>query len=371
MEKIGIVTLNGYVNYGNRLQNYALQEAIEMLGFECETIINKTLVGNNLTKKEKIAEFLSKSVKDKYRIVYTKLNNKRYEEINVKRTKIFKDFSMKYINETKFSIELGRIPKSLHEEYKYFVAGSDQVWNPNYPEVSEVNFLTFAPENKRIAYAPSFGVSNIPKKYEEKYRTWISGINCISVREDAGADIIKNLTERDSSVVIDPTMLLTKEKWLTIARAGENKPQNKYILTYFLGGIPKEYYKKIINISKKYDLEIINLADNKDKKHYVTGPSEFIDYINSASLFITDSFHGCVFSLLLETPFIVCNRVTGLKSNSIGSRIDTFLNKFKLESRRIDKINDSILFDCNYNEANKILEIERQKSWEYLKKSLK
>lgn len=61
----------------------------------------------------------------------------------------------------------------------------------------------------------------------------------LSVREDAGAKIIKDLTGRDAPVLVDPTLLLTKEKWLFIAKEADNKPKKKYMLTYFLGGVPR------------------------------------------------------------------------------------------------------------------------------------
>lgn len=378
MDKVAIVTLNGYFNYGNRLQNYALQESIKMLGFECETLKIDSY------KKGKIEEFnkvyklkdwvLNKNFQDKIWSVYSKINSKKLYEIKKNRENIFKEFSFIYINESNESIKKDYIPNNIIKKYKYFVAGSDQVWNPNDPTVSELNFLTFADVNKRITYAPSFGVSLIPEQFKLDYREWINGIDKLSVREESGAKIIKELTGRKAEVVIDPTMLITKEQWLNIAKKSNNKPKNPYILTYFLGAISKDIEKKINKISKKYNLEIINLASMKHIEHYTNGPSEFIDYINSANLFITDSFHGCVFSLLLETNFIVCNRTSLDKKKAMNSRIETFLDKFKLNERRfenIDNIDKNKLFNYDYTQAIQILEIERKKSWDYLRSSLK
>jgi exopolysaccharide biosynthesis predicted pyruvyltransferase EpsI len=103
----------------------------------------------------------------------------------------------------------------------------------------------------------------------------------------------------------DPILLLTKEKWLSIAKEASNKPKDKYLLTYFLGGIPTQYKKEIKKTAKENNLEIINLGDIKEKDTYQTGPSEFIDYINNCSVMFTDSFHGTVFSILFEKPFVV------------------------------------------------------------------
>ncbi|HHD2769994.1 TPA: polysaccharide pyruvyl transferase family protein, partial [Clostridium perfringens] len=257
------------------------------------------------------------------------------------------------------------------KKYKYFISGSDQVWNPNDKTVTEYNFLTFAPKEKRLTYAPSFGVSKIPEKFKEDYKKWLSDIENISVREEAGAKIIKELTGKNAKIVVDPTMLLDKKKWLSIAKEDKNKPQKEYLLTYFLGGIPKEYQKNIKYFSKKYNLEVVNLANIKYEKYYCNGPSEFIDYINSAKLFMTDSFHGCVFSLLMETPFIVCDRKGHSKSENMSSRIDTFVKKFKLESRKFENIKENELFNNDYTNSKTILEKEREKAWNYLNSIIK
>lgn len=192
----------------------------------------------------------------------------------------------------------------------------------------------------------------------------------LSVREEAGAKIIKELTGKDAFVHVDPTMLLTKEQWLSISETPLNKPSKPYLLTYFLGDIPIKRMKKLKEIAKNNNLELVNLAQIKDRKSYLTGPKEFIDYINSASVLCTDSFHGAVFSILLETPFIIFNGEG--KTPSMNSRIETLLKKFNLESRFFDKIklNDDV-FEINYSHIDNILEKERNNSLNYLKNALK
>lgn len=373
MSKVGIITLNGYFNYGNRLQNYALQEFIKMNGYECETIINETFIDKSdiilNNKKNKLQRVLNKDLKYIYNKVYNKINKNKINKINTKRSEIFKEFSKQYINETNFSIRLGEIDINLEKEYKFFVAGSDQVWNPFDALVSEVSFLTFAPKNKRISYAPSFGVYDIPQQERENYKKWLSEMKHISVREDAGAKIVKELTGKEVPVVIDPTMILTKEQWLSVAKKSKAKPKKKYLLTYLLGGGSKEHKQKIKEISDKYNLEIVNLGTIKDVEHYVTGPSEFIDYINDASVFFTDSFHGCVFSMLLDTPFVVCTRMGQDSKTSMESRIDTLLDKFELQDRRYSNINNIDIFNCDYTRSNELLDMERKKAWDYLSNS--
>lgn len=368
MKKIAIFTINGNPNFGNKLQNYALQKVLRDLNFESETIINNTCIPRSSKTTKQL--FIESNLNEKIEIIKTKLSvefNKNYE---LKRKNRFDTFTKNYIREMDFSIELGKVPENFHNNYNYFIAGSDQVWNPNIPAVSELSFLNFAPKEKRLTYAPSFGVSSIPKQYEENYKKWLMGIDNISVREEEGANIIETLTGKKSRVVIDPTMLLTKNEWIDISKISKEKPKNNYILTYFLGNKSKEVQQKINNIAKNNNLNIVNLASLKDKKYYLTDPSEFIDYINDASIFFTDSFHGCVFSLILETPFVVCDRVGHTKEENMSSRINTFVRKFKLESRKFENIIDENIFIYDYKESNMILEGERKSSYNYLKEIL-
>lgn len=369
MKKIGIFTLNGNPNFGNKLQNYAMQKILKDFNFDSETIINTThLPREKRTNKEL---FLQGNLDYKIKMIKNKFNYERYKNLNEKRKASFNQFTKKYIKEMKFSIGLGDIPDNFHEEYEFFIAGSDQVWNPHIPAVSELSFLTFAPKEKRLTYAPSFGVSNIPLNYQKEYKKWLMGIENLSVREQQGADIIYNLTGKQAKVHVDPTMLLTKEEWLNISKIAKEKPSEKYILTYFLGDIDKEIKIKLKGIAKKNQLKIVNLASEKDKKYYMTDPSEFLDYINDAQLFITDSFHGCVFAVLLETPFVVCDRKGHSKEENMSSRIDTLVNKFGLQSRKFNNVIDREIFRCDYDAAKRILELEREISMEYFRDILK
>lgn len=377
MGKVAIVTLNGYFNYGNRLQNYAVQEVLKSYGFEVETLIininNTNKKVNNNRLKRKMKNLKGKSLKDIYiqaeRRLWSSFNKNEISESKLIRTEIFKKFTKDYINETNFLFTGNSINESIVDKYDYFVTGSDQVWNPDYISGSSIYFLTFAPVEKRISFSPSFGVSEIPLENQEDYKKWIYEMKHLSVREEAGAKIIKKLTGRDALVLLDPTMMITKKQWLSIANKPSNISAKKYLLTYFLGNISDEYNKKIKKIARENDLKIINLANIRDKESYRTGPSEFIYYINSASVFCTDSFHGAVFSILLETPFIVFERKDG--NPSMYSRIDTLLNTFKLTSRKVNNIStNEQIFNVNFSHVSEILDKERNKTFNYLSKSL-
>jgi len=375
MKKIAVFTLNGYFNYGNRLQNYAAQEVLKSLGFKVETVIvkNKPLPSTTSLTVIRINNIRNMHFKEVVkRILYkfwSMVNKNKSRVLENKRTEIFKKFTVDNIIETKFSISDDYIPDELISNYDYFITGSDQVWNPSFNYGSSIYFLTFAPKCKRIAFSPSFGVSEIPLEHQENYQKWLSEMRNLSAREDAGAKIIKKLTGKDALVLVDPTMMLTKEKWLSVSNKATNLTDKKFLLTYFLGGIPDEYKEKIKKIAKDNNLRIVNLGDIKDFEMYQTGPAEFIGYSNSASLFCTDSFHGVVFSILMETPFIAFER-RGI-AESMFSRIETLLRKFKLESRKVNNItSDNQVLDVDFSHIPPILEAERNKTLDYLKNAL-
>jgi hypothetical protein len=374
-KKVGIITLHGYENYGNKLQNYALQEIIKELGYEAHTLIitdtKRKSSGNKFLST--IKANIDKPINIICKKIVNKINKKlyyyRYSEIIKRRTSLFKEFSNMYLNEQFYSNRQSEL-EMINKNYDYFIAGSDQIWNPQYINNSGLDFLVFADENKRIAYAPSFGMDNIPEECKKNYIKWISKMKYLSVREVSGVAIIKELINRDVPVLVDPTLLLSKDRWLNVSKLAHNKPKDKYLLTYFLGGMTKEIKKSVNNIAKKYNFQIVHLANINEKKSYVTSPCEFIDYINSASLVFTDSFHGVVFSILMEKPFVVYKRIT--ESFSIYSRIETLLDMFQLKSREAINIkkNEKELFSVNYSHIQPILEIERNEAINYLKKAL-
>lgn len=367
MKKIAILTLNGYYNYGNRLQNYATQEVLKSLGFDVETVPVDRSNDSDKKLSKRLARISSiGELKTKIRI---RINNYLNKDIIRERKDKFIRFSKEHINETEYTISNNDIPIDLSKRYDYFVVGSDQVWNPNNLHGTSFYFLTFAENRKRISYAASFAISEIPDEYIERYKKWLSEMHRISVREEAGAKIVKELIGKDAEVLVDPTIMLSKESWLSIAKEADYKPQKGYILTYFLGNISKETKNKINEIAKENKLEIINLTSMKNKRVFTSGPSEFIDLVSSASLLCTDSFHGVVFSILMKTPFIVFERKS--KGPSMFLRINTLLTKFELDSRKWNnKLPAEEVFNLNFSHTDLILELERNKAINYLKEAL-
>lgn len=385
--KIGIITIVGYNNYGNRLQNYATQEVLKSLGCDAETIINipcdsGTLKSNIYKYSHILKKALKMPIKESFFKVIDILKrkapkfdetgiDKKNKQLNELRVNAFKEFSSKYIKKTPYVITPNYIPVGIGEQYDFFVVGSDQVWNPIYRAgAPAINFLTFAPSEKRISYSVSFGISELPEKFVRQYTQLLSGMAHISVREETGAAIIEELIGETVDVLVDPTMMLSKEQWLAISKKAIHKPEKPYLLTYFLGEMTRDCKEMIDKIVKEKGMVVVNLADSEDAKYYTADPSEFLDYIHSSEIFLTDSFHGTVFSILLEKAFIVFDRIS--THSSMYSRIDTLLSKFNLMQRKAENIhNVNNIFTNDYTDLYTTLEKERKKALAFLTNAMK
>lgn len=349
MRRVGIITINDNNNYGNRLQNYAVQEVLKNLEVVPITIKNEPAT----------------NTKDKYLLRKLKsfLNKGTYSKI-VDRRNYFEDFNRNIT----FSIKK-ITPYSKLKDYDYFITGSDQVWNPNFGRLRDVDLLEFAEPYKRISFSASFGISNLPKQYNEKLKNALKNYKAISVREDAGKKIIEDVVGRkDVEVLVDPTMLLTADEWDKVSKKPEQLKTDRYILNYFLGELSEKRKKEIDKIAKENNCEVINILD-VNSPFYKTGPSEFLYLEKNAFLVCTDSFHSCVFATLFNKPFIIFNREDS--HVSMNSRIETLIKKLQLKNRKYNgkEITRENL-NHDYTEAYRILDEERKKTIRFLRKAL-
>lgn len=339
--KVGIVTIYDFFNHGNRLQNYALEQTLIKMGHEVTTFA--------ITPKKVYSYVLPVANCLPFIPVISRMNK-----------------SKKFTKEHFHNVIIDRYSKKklqkLNDEFDAFIIGSDQVWNPKYMANKFVSFLKFADKNKCISYAPSFGIEKLPEKLKDTFVDGLSHIKYLSVRENEGRKIIEETIGQDVPVVVDPTFLLEKKDWEKFATNVKNKPK-EYIVTYFLAP-KKEYKEKVKQISKKYNLPVINLNKSFDK-YFKANPSEFIDLILGAKLVCTNSFHGHAMSIILEKPF-----VSFLSFKSTKSRIKTLLKMTELENRNWETLKEEDYFDLDFSNAKSKIETEREKSLSYLENSL-
>lgn len=367
--KIANLTLDGYFNYGNVLQRYAVCNLLMWLGAEVESLWFSSQAG--------FLPYLQSHypwMKDswdwktwvKLGINWKGSTKKVFSGQNTweaARSAVIKSFVDRYIP-MRYNVDFAKVA----DEYDYFVTGSDQVWNPYFADLEKL-FLKFAPRAKRIAYAASISCPEIPSKDLQGFIDGINGMKAISVREQAGAELIEQLTGRKVEVVADPTMLVAAEKWREIARKPSwLKGDEEILTTYFLGKRPDEVINRL---AMEYGLKVVNILDEHVFEHYAVAPEEWLWLIDNARLMYTDSFHGTVFSILFRRPFVVTERIGDGCVNKMTSRIDTLLGKFSLEGRRGTKDNGYMIdnpMEIQYGDVEMVLADERAKAVGYLTK---
>lgn len=360
--KIGIVTIMDYTNYGNRLQNYAVSHVLRKK-FGCNAVSlaayrEKAFYNGHYISwvKDQIAQ---KSC------VFPELAEKRFGP-NVTRSTNFRTWSKKYIPTRNF-YEHKCLPASLNQKYAMFFAGSDQIWNYRFPGTKyDDYFLKFAQDSKKTAISGSFGVEEIPEEWKRTYIDGLSGFAHISVREDAGAKIIKDLIGRDVPVLVDPVMLLSREEWLKVAKKPRVDTKKPYILKYYLGEEAEE--EKIDHWTKENGYEVYELLNEKIPELYSAGPGEFISLIANAALVASDSFHCIAFSIIFRKPFVVyARRGSG---NYMTSRLDTLLGKFGFQDRWKHLLTSDQYLACDYSDVDEIMTMEQEKALNYIQTAL-
>lgn len=349
MKKIGIITLTGNKNYGNKLQNYAMEKIVKKYsGYNTYTIwITDGLIKECLKKIKRQVLF--------FKAEYIREHN-------------FKKFTDKYLN----ALYINKKRKEkLDDICNGFVIGSDQIWNPNVAK-SSMGIEILKSKNKKISYSASLGVSDVDNTFKSYLNKYFKkdNIEYISVREKEGKKIIEEATNRkDISVLIDPTMLIDTKEWEKIATKPTQKIEKKYILNYFLGNLEKDKMNAIKKIANENDCQIINILD-KNSPFYKCDPTNFLYLEKNAFLICTDSFHSSVFAFLFNRPFVIFKRDDS--KENMYSRLENLIKCFNLKNRTYNgKSITKDNLENDYTESYEILEKERKKSKQYLIESLK
>lgn len=344
MKKIGILTFNRAINYGAVLQAYALKTvcnkygATEIINYKNEMIERAySLYSSNIIKR-----FLKK-------VQFSKKNRKFFDFIDENATEKIYDIN-------NFS--------SAEETFDKIIVGSDQVWSFYCSGNDKTYLLHGVSDNvKKYSYAASFGAPVLPQWQLPIFKECLSKFEKISVREETGRKILKEQVNIDSSVVLDPTLLLDKEEWSRSLNI--RKMKKKYILTYFLDNDIE--LKEIASaISKKTGLPIYNITTSTksffgEKVIKNAGPKEWAEYFYNAEFVVTSSFHGTAFAINFEKQFYTYAK------NNRASRIVDLLSSLGIESRRISNADDVDLSkQINYAQVNEKLNGERKKSFEFI-----
>ena len=300
LKTIGIVTIYGNNNYGNKLQNYAIEQIYINHGFIVKTIRYKNYYTNNFVKN----------------IIISMMEIKKYRKNHV-----FLNFSNRYLNlsKKKFNFNKNGIWNYLNT-FDFVSVGSDQVWNDIHLSEKMLNYflLNGVKAEKRVASAPSIGgdiISN-KNKFKEELRQF-KKLSCI---EKENIEELKKLANKEVVHLMDPTLAISKKEWENLLLNSKLKIKNNYIFEFILGNSHTEFLKNVFK-----NIDIINVL-NKNDSYYFSGPIEFIDLIRNAELIITDSFHCTVFSIIFRKNFVILNRGT----QNMGNRIKNLLDYFSI-----------------------------------------
>lgn len=376
MKKVGIVTLFTGFNYGSSLQAFATKTVLGDLGYAGELLgLPGSVVKGRDVRLKKLLVMVSRTIfrPALFRKTFLVHSGNLKQRRNPPSVGAFFQFEQQ-------QLQVKRMPWSKLKAFARqpdtvaVVCGSDQIWGAENAYVDPLNYLRFVPREKRVAYAPSFGAAGVPSYNRGKIRRYLKDIPHLSVREQAGADIVADLLGQPCPVLLDPTLLLPRERWEQFAGAGAQK---SYLLLYFLGqptDIAVAYIKALCNAYQGEVLAIpyphSKLSDIPNLRYVEGGPREFVRLIRDAQYVCTDSFHGAAFSVNLNRPFYVFQRDYGANANQ-SSRVTGFLNALGLSDRMVQSDETKVSIQpVAFSHANKRLAQERQKSISYLKQTL-
>lgn len=370
--KIGIITWFTYENYGTKLQAIALQQYLRSLNHEVQ------LINFNPPERDKVVKnksTLLKKLQNKYNRYVQKLADKKYCKELYTRSKRFEDIiSENCILTDKIRDDSEYI--NICNQFDVLICGSDQIWNPNwyhpfyYADFEEI-------KTPRIAYAPSIGTSYIYDRVKENVLNSVSKFSSIGIREQTGADAIKELIDKSVEKVVDPTLLLNKEDWKEILNICTELKDEDYICCYFLGE-NKKHWNAIYKYAEKHDLDIKIIPQQpaaymrKGTIEASAGVKEFVELIANAKYIFTDSFHATVFSVIFNKEFQVFERFDSKSATSQNSRIYDFLGSVGLEKHLITFDSNDIpdTKNINYEDVNYKLEKEIHKSTQFLREAI-
>lgn len=368
MKKIALLSFHNAANYGAALQAYALQEALNQLGYSCEYINYQNAhrrhaysMTYHITESIKKGDFRSALL---YFLGLPFMSLRKFR---------FRKFYANFLKCTKKIYTSSEAALEMNGKYHKFIVGSDQVWNYENNGMDFAYLLDFvsAPQDK-ISYSSSFGLCSIPDELINKYKKYLNDIKFISVRESYGVKIVEDLINKKAKLVLDPVFLLRKSDWNLLSHT----INEKYVFSYtnrsqqFSDFLFQTNFE--IGKYKHYKLaRATSISDflSKDiRVKYTMSPLEFISVINNAELIVSASFHCVSLSIILNKPFVAI--LSGNKGKD--ERLLSILHLLGLEDRILsDSMSLHKVYEpIDYKAVNSKIDLLREDSLNFLINSI-
>lgn len=363
--KIGIITIHFGVNYGSALQSYALSRFLKNHGFNAEVIDyipNRYGPRNYLITTGHQFNLMQKALFIAAAFPFRFYN--RY---------VFRRFARQHLPLSRPYVNYAEL-EQFAQDYDVYITGSDQVWNRDYNgEHQRAYYLTFAPDHRpKIAYAASFGRSELEAEEANEVGPLLRRLQSISVREESALPILEQCQAKGIHV-LDPIFLLSRQDWEEFAARRPLK--EKYVFIYALGRDYERPFEFASQIARSLQCKVVISTFYRKTNHpkldrcfTYKNPNEFVSMIYHSEHVVTNSFHGIAFSIKLNKQF------TALGTESYNSRLESILSVTKL-NRRLVSLHEDIhletaLQQVNYGEVNSRLKENNDKSKEFLLRAL-
>lgn len=363
-KKAAIITRHSIPNYGSFLQAMATERLISDLGYD-EEIIDYRRADE---KSEALIRYYCRRNPGIVRVIYYKLFWRFSDYL---RERVFAKARNRYL---KLSREYDSSSLAQTENrYDVFITGSDQVWNVvgsgDTIDIDENYFWEkIGKDHKIISYAASFGDKTLSSEDQRRCSLWLSKYDAISVREDSGVALVKQLGY-DAVQVLDPTLMVEQETWISLARSVK-KRRKPYMLAYNLHA-SSEMGNLVKSYGKELNLDIVNIIStfrfSHGKNIFCPSIEKFLSLFMNADFIIADSFHAIAFSIIFRVPFAV------KMPKQYSARLESILKEFSFLNRVVNDTADYRIINENidWEAVEAVLEKNRQYSMNWLREALR
>ena len=344
MSRIAVFTLQGPGNYGNRLQNYAVEKILN----ERFDLVHSIVPTNHVVLKP---------LQIRLGIVKDLFTGNHWKRMEARRKLVFLDFDRRYLH-----LKYARLKRlyQLNKYYDCFVTGSDQVWNPAF-DPKGIFSLPFA--DKCFCISPSIGVDVLSGKDARRFKRDLPRFQYLSSREESGKRILEELTGRRVERLIDPVMYVDVSEWKKIERKPSGFNMENYIFCYTLGLTEIEKTDIAKQVRKRFNCEICRIYDERHENTVIAGPEGFVWLVHYSRFVLPASYHASVFSILFHKDFLICKRSGG---DHMNTRFETLLSVFDIKNKLYSDGEKVEIPETDYNHVEDILKKERRRMKDYL-----